>query len=135
MSCMERGGAMTETQFEVSFRGRATVRGSVDDHVHVLDVHLDDVMDHLVEIEEDDPRLSTADLHAKLAMGEVELSITVQARSPEEATAVGLGAIRTATHAAGGHTPIWGATTSNKARTWTLEFEGSEQRRLDPAGT
>lgn len=118
---------MTKGMYEVSFRGRAIVHGSID-RAHVMDTHLDEVMDHLIDTEEGDPRLSTADLSAKLATGEVELSITVEAESPEAATTIGLGAIRAAIHAAGGCTPTWRTTASETTTTWALEFEGSEAK-------
>jgi hypothetical protein len=39
--------------------------------------------------------------------GEVEISLTVEAPSPEEAVPVAMTTIRTAIHAAEGHTPGW----------------------------
>jgi hypothetical protein len=44
---------------------------------------------------------------ATLSSGEIEISLTVDAPSFEEAVAQALGVIRSAIHAAGGGTPNW----------------------------
>jgi hypothetical protein len=80
------------------------------------------VMDHLVEQETADPRLSDADLSVNLHEGRVELGIAVAVGSPADAFAIGKAAIRSAIHGAGGFTPGW-----DEAK-WSLEEDaGTEQ--------
>lgn len=130
---------MTETKFQITFKGRLVVRTSsseLNQHLdemidRLVDAHLDDVMDHLIDTEGTDSRLSDADLSAKLSTGETELSIVVAAATPEEAMAIGMGAIRSAIHASGGSTPGW-EKHAPSAR-WALEDLRYEQRHLDLA--
>lgn len=120
----------------VAFCGRAVVAAeglSADDVAAVLQEHFSQVMDELINIEERDADISTPDISAKLATGEVEISVNVEGSHPEEAFKHGLGVIRTAVHAAGGCTEGWDQvdTPSSKesTTTWVLEFEGTTQRR------
>lgn len=126
------------TTFEITFRGRVQVRSTIP-HVdrqigtmvdELIDAHLDEVMDHLMETEEADERLSNADLSAKLATGETEISIAVDAGA-DEAMAIGMAAIRSAIHAAGGYTRNWDD--EEPSARWALEDGTSQQKALDAA--
>lgn len=117
-------------KYQVSLCGTATVEDLAPglDVADVLEAHLVDVMDHLVELEDGDAALSDADMSAGLAVGRVEISIVVDADSIEGAAAAGMVAIRCAVHAAGGYTPGW---ETAQPATWALELEGSTQRPLE----
>jgi hypothetical protein len=93
-------------KFYVSYCGLITATpgpGEVlDDPAASIEQHLDAVMDQLLELD-----LVDADISARLELGEVEITILVEAPSPEDAAKLGLSDIRTAVHAAGGSTPNW----------------------------
>ncbi|MGY6501656.1 MAG: hypothetical protein ACXIVQ_12310 [Acidimicrobiales bacterium] len=93
-------------QFIVKYDGMVEVTGA-DDVVADLDAHLDDVMDELVNAEESNDDISDADMSATLSTGEVSFSLVVTAADFDEAGPKGLAVIRTAIHAAGGHTHGW----------------------------
>jgi hypothetical protein len=77
-------------------------------HLHVTgapeqnEASLDEVMEELLRLGAEDPAIGGA-----LEAGEVEISLTVDAPSPEDAVPVALSTIRAAIHAAEGHTPDW----------------------------
>jgi hypothetical protein len=77
-------------------------------HLHVLgtpeqnEASLDRVMDELLRLGAENPAIGGA-----MQTGEVEISVTVDAASPEDAVPMALTTIRTAIHAAEGHTPDW----------------------------
>lgn len=94
---------------------------------------LDDVIERLLELEAGDPDLYDGDVRATLANAEVELTINVQADNPLDAARKGGSTIRCAVHAAGGHTPGWDDAEDTGPGSWGMEYEGSSQRRLEPA--
>jgi hypothetical protein len=95
-----------------------------------LEAQLDEVMAQLLELEESpDLQVTDSDISATLADGRVEISVVIEADSLDKATVVGHGAIRSAVHAAGGHTPGW---QSDHAAAWELDVQASTQRSLDP---
>jgi hypothetical protein len=67
-----------------------------------LEAALDRVMEELVRLGVEDPAIG-----GKLSSGEVEISITVEAESYEQAVSKAMGTIRTAIHAAEVSTPGW----------------------------
>jgi hypothetical protein len=77
-------------------------------HLHVtgtpeeVEASLDRVMEELLRLGAEDPAIGGA-----MATGEVEISLTVDAPSPEDAVPLAMTTIRTAIHAAEGHTPNW----------------------------
>ena len=86
--------------YVVTFAGRAeivTADPSVD-AVAALEQHLDSVMEELLNLESDS--VSTPDISAQLATGDVEISVIVTADTPDGGFTVGMGAIRCAVHAA-----------------------------------
>ena len=93
-------------RYQVAYQGQAT---AIDDDGRPtphdpdeLEHHLDDVQGQLLELDADDATVS-----ATLVSGEVEISVTVEAQSLEEAAEKGSALIRTALHAAGAFTPNW----------------------------
>ena len=91
-------------RFQVVFEGRVIPLTS-DAGVmppDALEAQLDEVMGELLVLGADDATVS-----ATLARGEVEISVSVEAESLEEAGKSGGGLIRSAIHAAGGFTPNW----------------------------
>lgn len=66
-----------------------------------LDSFTDAVMDELGKINEG------ADLGGSLATGMFDVWVIEEASSPSEAVVLGAGTVRTAAHAAGGHTHDW----------------------------
>lgn len=121
-------------RYEIAVRGRFL---DLDDGAvspSVLDEHLQDITDELLSLEEGDEALFDVDVSAKLATGEVEFSIVVEAETPLGAARKGSSAIRCAVHAAGGHTPGWAEPTDEPdAQPWGVEYEGSSQRVVEPA--
>lgn len=67
-----------------------------------VDSHLDDVMEELLVLGAEDPSISV-----DFGTCHVELEVLVEAKNPVGATALASGLLRTAIHAAGGHTPDW----------------------------
>lgn len=67
-----------------------------------LEAALDKVMEELVRLGVEDPAIG-----GTLTTGEVEITITVDAESPEEAMPKAMGTLRAAIHAAGVSTPDW----------------------------
>lgn len=117
-------------RYAVTVLGHAEVidAGPNADDPQLLEDHLDEVMNQLVALEEGDGRVADADISARLLDGDVEISVVVQAGNTTEANEIGMGVIRCAVHAAGGHTPGWENAT---AATWELEVEEASQRKLD----
>lgn len=96
-------------QFEVVFTGLITMATDPGDVVvdvtaveGALDAHLDGVMDELLHLNATDPGIGLTS-----STGTVEISVLVETQNLDEAMATGGGLIRTAVHAAGGHTPGW----------------------------
>ncbi len=83
-----------------SFAIGMRISGQRDD----LERALDRVMDELVRLNAADPSIS-----ATIDEGEVEISVVVDAVSPDAAVAAGASVVRTALHAAEWHTPTWPA--------------------------
>lgn len=73
--------------------------------VDELDQHTDAVMDELLALECDD--VTDADISAELVRGVVEVSIVAGADNFDAALERADACIRSAIHAAGGHTPVW----------------------------
>lgn len=71
----------------------------------VLERHLEDVADHLADLN----GIVDADLGADLGERRVDFSMTVEASSELEAVSLAYAAVRTAIHAANGATPGWEA--------------------------
>jgi hypothetical protein len=117
-------------RFAVSVQGRAEVTDLEPgaDETALLEQHFEEVMEQLVGLEEGDERITDSDLSARLATGEVEISVVVEAENTDEAGTIGNSAIRCAVHAAGGHTPGWEEIST---ATWELEVEESTQKKLD----
>jgi hypothetical protein len=89
-----------------------------------LEAHFDDVMDALFEQGAVD-----ADLSARLAVGEVCLSVTVEAATIDEIVAQAATQVRTAIHTAGGITAGWPS-----ADEWLAQIIGASQRTIaEPA--
>jgi hypothetical protein len=82
-----------------TFMAALLVQGSDPDR---LEVQLDQVMEELIRLGVADPAIG-----GTLATGEVEISITVAAPTPEEAVPKAMSTLRTALHAAGIATPGW----------------------------
>jgi hypothetical protein len=73
------------------------------DRNRLLEAHLDDVMVELMALKDAiDPSVSVT-----FSSGEVEISLTVKARSEKKAVEKADALIRTAVHAAGGFTGNW----------------------------
>lgn len=89
-------------RYQVVFEGDASVDGSKSSDADRLEAFLDRTMDELLKIGAEDATVSGA-----LARGSFEVSITVEADTPQHAIEVGNSVIRTAMHAVGGFTPEW----------------------------
>lgn len=79
------------------------VNGHAD--VDELDQHTDEVMEQLLLLESD--TITDSDVSATLTTGEVSVSIAAAAETYDEALECADACIRSAIHAAGGHTPNW----------------------------
>ena len=88
-------------RYEVLFKGLVVVTDSDDPDVEV-EAHLDGVMEELVRLKATDPGVGLTG-----ATGVVEISVVVKADGLDNAMSVGASLIRSAVHAAGGHTPGW----------------------------
>ncbi len=96
-------GGGTVVKYDVVFQGQAQAGpGGSAPSAENLEAFLERVMEELLSLRAED-----ATVGATLASGQVEISVTVQAASFEEALEKGNGVIRTAFHAAGGFTPGW----------------------------
>jgi hypothetical protein len=77
-------------------------------HLHATDTpegieaSMDRVMEELLHLGAEDPAIGGA-----MQTGEVEISLNVEAPSPEDAVPMAMTMIRTAIHAAEGSTPGW----------------------------
>lgn len=92
--------------YEVTFRGSVVRTGDDSGPALVdpeeLDAHLSEVMEELLNLAARD-----ATVGSTLVTGEVEVSISVEADSVEDATRKGIGTIRAAVHATGASTAGW----------------------------
>lgn len=92
--------------YEVIFRGHVVRTGEDGSYALIpadeFESHLSAVMEQLLAVDADD-----ATIGATLAVGEVEVSISVEADSVEDATRLGIGTIRAAVHATGAITAGW----------------------------
>lgn len=79
------------------------VTGHVD--ADELDQHTDLVMEELLKLESE--TITDADVSAELTNGIVSVSLTASADDYDSAAAIADSCIRSAIHAAGGHTPEW----------------------------
>ena len=68
---------------------------------------LDQVMSELLALEECTDGLADSAIGLDLATMTAEISVSVEADSPETAISIAMGSIRTAIHAAGGSTVGW----------------------------
>lgn len=82
----------------------ATDGAALDDKLvrDAIDAHLDDVMNELLVLGAEDPAINV-----DFGTRHVTLEVLVEAKNPVGATALASGILRTAIHAAGGHTPDW----------------------------
>jgi hypothetical protein len=100
----ERGKRM---HFKVALTGNVFVvdldGNPVADDEHVIEAHLDQVMDELLDLDAQDPSI---DLD-RAASNEVAFSVLVEAVNPLDAVNEASGLLRTAIHAASGATPDW----------------------------
>ncbi len=86
----------------------------------VIESHLDDVMDQLMELEAGDPSI-------ELNGNRVEFSILLEAKNPLEGVQTASTVLRTAIHAAGGGTPDWPEPTNHHVwSVWLLSLEATE---------
>jgi hypothetical protein len=95
-----------------SFTASLRVEGSDPDR---LEMQLDRVMEELIRLGVEDPAIG-----GTLSTGEVEISITVEAESLEDAVPKAMTALRAAIHAADGATPGW-------PRSWSQQRGGGLQ--------
>lgn len=79
-----------------------TATGAGDLHEHV-----DTVAEQMASTEQCNSNLLDFSIGADAETGEVEIEVTVQAESVEDALATGISWIRSAIHAAGAGTPGW----------------------------
>jgi len=93
-------------RYQVAYQGQATAHDDdgrpIPHDPDELERHLEEIQDQLLELDAADATVS-----AVLASGEVEISVTVEAPTVDEAAKKGSSVIRTAIHAAGGFTPNW----------------------------
>jgi hypothetical protein len=83
---------------KVAFTTHLHVTGAPED----IEASLDRVMEELLRLGAEDSAIGGA-----MQTGEVDISLTVDAPSPEDAVPIAMATIRTAIHAAEGHTPDW----------------------------
>lgn len=84
---------------------RSRVRTGADDvDVDVLEAHLEELMDVLM----DEPGAIDPDLTATLTTGQVVISMGIDAESDGQALERALVVARSAVHKTGGFTPSWG---------------------------
>lgn len=106
-------------RFVVRLSGRIIVRDSeystVLDASAVIEQHLDDVMDQLLELDAQDPSI-------ELSHDLVEFSVLVTASNPLLATEDAGTILRTAIHAANGGTPDWPKADDHHA--WSVSLVG-----------
>ena len=94
-------------RYNVEFEGYVIYRDDAASEVRLptpqeLEDLLDLVMEELDNIGAPDPTIS-----AEASGATVEIGVSVDAASPQDAVEAGFGFIRTAVHAAGGATPGW----------------------------
>lgn len=99
---------------------QVTLQGVPDlpppEHKRLLEAHLDDVLDHLLALDDAiDP-----DIDVTFSKGLVEFSLWTNADSQEQAEVEADALVRSAIHAAGGFTQEW----------WSLDWNGPPQERL-----
>ena len=95
-------------KFAVTFTGRLKITTDDEELDASLDVptamadHLDGVMDELLTLAAEDPRIDL-----EVTTGSVDLSVVIDAPNPVIAVTYASGLLRSAIHAAGGYTPDW----------------------------
>lgn len=89
----------------------------------LLEDHLTDVMDRLIEINATDP-----DIELDLTNCGVRLAILVDADDPDKAVAQASPIVRSAIHAAGGSTPEWPDANNNA---WSVDQVTLSVRAVD----
>jgi hypothetical protein len=89
-----------------------------------LSDHLDQVMEELVTLEAIDPAID-----ATLGRGFVQITVEVEAPSPEAGAKEGLDLLRTAIHAAGGATPDWPNEVKLDKDKWGIVYDEHRLRR------
>jgi len=89
-------------RFQVAWEGMVVALNPAAAEPSNVEEHLDRVMQELLEIDAQDISISLVG-----SEGLVEMSVTVEAESVEDAVANGSAVLRSAIHAAGGFTPGW----------------------------
>jgi hypothetical protein len=95
-------GRWQVSKFSVVFQGAMLDPSGQRVPPDEAEMHLDRVLDELEVLKAEDPAIGAA-----LAQGEVEITVSVEADSLDEAQAKGSAVIRSAVHAAGVATPDW----------------------------
>ena len=98
-------------KFVVSLDCRVTAAVSATDVMAVIEQHLDNVMEHLLSLDAQDPSIN-------LSGDEVEMSVLVEAANPIKAVEKASTLLRTAIHHAEGGTPDWPDAKDQKA--WSV---------------
>ena len=89
-----------------------------------LEAVADAVMETLLDLEQVDPLLSDSAIALDLSNKEIEISVSSESASIEDAVRHAMAAIRTAIHAAGGATPEWpDAHAPMTTRKWSVQHE------------
>lgn len=89
-----------------------TVQARVTDSESILsgddlEQFCDRLMEALLKLEELDPVITDPSVAASLALGEIEVELSVEADLAEDAMYKAFGSIRSAVHEIGGSTPGW----------------------------
>jgi hypothetical protein len=92
-----------------------------------FDAHIDDVMVHLLELEAVDARLGDSDIEAVLSQGLLTINVLATDATLDAASALANSAIRSAIHAAGGATPEWEPTATNRGLAPTARYSFIDQ--------
>ena len=108
MGLADEGRAL---KFVVSLDCRVTAAVSATDVMAVIEQHLDNVMEHLLSLDAQDPSIN-------LSGDEVEMSVLVEAANPIKAVEKASTLLRTAIHHAEGGTPDWPDAKDQKA--WSV---------------
>lgn len=90
------------TAYEFGVQLDVKPRGDDEGLAEALEEHLDAVMEELLKLDAQDVSIG-----GSMTQGDVEITITVEAETYEEAVRRGLSCIRSALHAAGAHTHGW----------------------------
>ncbi|MEU6490402.1 hypothetical protein ABZ890_08410 [Streptomyces sp. NPDC046984] len=100
----------------ITWRFTVQVRGatSSDEAAQILDEHIDQVMDELLNLADCRGDVHDPSVGAELATGTVEIELTVDGKG-SAALDVAESVVRAAIHAAGGFTPSWGDAPGDEA--------------------